>query len=143
MPWDIAADVVKGFFTGVLKDMRLIPHTALSALFLWILAWSTYFFVYPQVAQANALIPEVRELRLSMDRLNARLIKEEYERNLRSITTEIYNLEREIQTMQSHGTEVPGSMWNRLNDLRNAKAEQERDLVQFMNSNGTLLERRQ
>lgn len=59
MDLSMLSDVIKGFFTGVLKDMRTIPHTAVSALLLWILAWVAYLFVYPQVVLAAGLAAQV------------------------------------------------------------------------------------
>lgn len=143
MPWDIAAYVVKGFFTGVLRDMRLIPHTSLSALFLWLVVWAAYFFVYPKIVQAQSIVPEVRALRESMTKLNARLIKEQLERDIRSTETDLYNIEREISSLQSRGISVPESIWDRQWQLQRTKERQGRELEQFMRDNAGILARRE
>lgn len=136
----LIGEIAKGFITGFWKDLKLIPHTALSAAMLWVVAWGSYLYVYPQVVQARGVVAKFDSLSAKVDRLTARLIKEDLEREISKKDTEIYELEREIEQINARGQTVPESMHRRLRELKNERASKERELNGFLRSNSELLQ---
>jgi uncharacterized protein YdcH (DUF465 family) len=141
MDLSLAGDIIKGFFTGILKDMKLIPHTALSAVFLWGIAWLAWFTVYPQIVLSANIVPQVQQLQSSMEKLNATLIVDRMDRDIRAIETEIYGLQREIETLRAKKLEVPDSMSARLYSLQQDKVRAEQKLSNYTRDHSKQLER--
>ena len=140
MDLSMVGDVIRGFFTGVFKDMKLIPHTAVSALLLWMLAWFAYFFIYPKFVVAADLATQVPQLQMSMSKLNATLIADKMDREIRQIEQDIFNLQREVDNLRQKKLQVPDSIYERLNTLANEKARKAQTLSQFQQRNAALLE---
>lgn len=140
MDLSLLGDAIKGFFTGVFKEMKSSPHTTLSTILLWGLAWFAFFTVNPKITAAGEMAKDVPDLKQSMQKLNATLIAEKLERDLKNTESEIFNLQSEIENMQQKRQPVPISMSTRLNDLRTDRARKEDKLKRFTTDNSKLLE---
>jgi septal ring factor EnvC (AmiA/AmiB activator) len=139
---ELFSQVLKGFITGLGDDMKLIPHTSVSVLFLWIAALATYQFAWPQVSETqqkvDATVSSMQQLSASLDtvtknlgKLNARLIKEDMDRALSDIETEKQQLAREISRLAQRGS-VPDAMIERNERLTIILEQKKRDIAAFI-----------
>lgn len=140
MDLSFMGDAIRGFFTGVLAEMKTSPHTTISTVLLWAFLWVGFFMAYPKLVAAGDMAKQVPELQQTMKKLNATLIAEKLEREVKSTETDIFNLQREIEDMQAKRQSIPLSMLSRLDALRNDKARKEEKLKNFNTMNAALLE---
>jgi type IV secretory pathway TrbD component len=136
--------IVKGFFTGASADMKLIPHTSVSVVLLWLTLWTAgvlgWFFIYPQIALAADAVPKVRQLDATMNELKASLIVDRWGRELDRIRDDIFVLEQEIQGHIEADRQVPTSTLLQLNKLRDDREKLRLRLNNYTNQNAHLLE---
>jgi hypothetical protein len=140
MDLSLLSDIIKGYLTGFFREMKIIPHNALSAFFLWGVAWTAYIFVYPKIIMAADIVPQVASLQASVEKLNATLVVDKMDRNIRSIDAEMYTIRREIDSLSAKKLEVPEPLLSRINVLGYEKARAEQQLVLFTQRNVKLLE---
>ena len=102
--------IIKGFFTGLVEDMKTIPHAAISVVLLWLTLWGLYFFVWPDLSNAQSQVKATVERQAKFEEtigslsknllvLNSRLLKEDMERQLAAIEREKDDIERDIARM--------------------------------------------
>ena len=141
--------IIKGFFTGLVEDMKTIPHTAISVLLLWLTVWGLYFFVWPDLSNAQDQIKVTQERQAKFEDaigslsktllvLNSRLVKEDMERQLAAIEREKDDIERDVARMTRAGQETPIVMQARLQELKVQKARKEREITAFIENHPEL-----
>lgn len=144
MDFSSLPELIKGFFTGAKQDMKTIPHTAISAVLLWLTLWGAgvlgWIFVYPKIAIAAEAVPKVQQLDSTMQELKAQLVVDKMERKLKSMQDEIFTLQQEIKDHETKRRPIPTSTLVRLNTLSIEKVVLERRLDQFTSKNAELLE---
>lgn len=144
--------VIKGFFTGFWKELKIVPHTAISTLMIWGVLWFSYFYILPGVSATEAKVVQyeaeqkvtqqtMSNLARTIQKLNARLIKEDMERDLASMEKESTEIERDVERLQRLQQEVPSAMINRLQELRIRKQRLNREISAFVQEHPELMER--
>jgi hypothetical protein len=143
MDGELIKSALMGFLTGLLEDIRKIPHTAISTVLLWVLAWASYLYIYPKVVEAQQVtaqvVPQVNALNENLKKLNARLIKAEIEKEIER--DEVYSIERETASMTGRRMDVPETMKERLRKLQRDIASKRGELERFLADNHAALER--
>lgn len=143
--------IIKGFFTGLVEDMKTIPHTAISVVLLWLTLWGLYFFVWPDLSNAQSQVKATVERQAKFEEtigslsknllvLNSRLLKEDMERQLAAIEREKDDIERDIARMNRAGQDASEVMQARLQELKVQKARKEREITAFIENHPELEE---
>jgi septal ring factor EnvC (AmiA/AmiB activator) len=144
-------DIIKGFMTGFMTDMKTTPHTSVSLLFVWGVLWGFYFFIWPDVVIARDQLNQtqqqqvqvaktIEQLLKSVNKLDARIVKKDMEQALEDIELEIIDIERDISRFERAAQETPPALQSRLNALRGARARKERDINNFIREHPELAE---